>query len=299
LDQGSEYKKKYDELKAAGQLGENADKARKLLDYRTVWPHLVNDAESALMSSGAQDDLFNTDMAVINEIPPGERRLIQLEHLSGEYVPPGQDGKRKIHVTMDVEFSHKDREKFVNDTVGKWLRDNAERPGVPYKILNVQVLSTQLDTRTAGSTDKPGARQDGGSGRMNSGGAGTGVTNNGPKSGSTLGRAGGSDAPPPVPGSGLSLGSSGGGAPKTPKTPTQTTPSTSTGNDDSGDEAKDISMSDLATMAPMPTMPQLFPPGSTYYRIPVTFEVELLDEKPATGPQTAQNTANKKEGSTT
>jgi hypothetical protein len=30
-------------------------------------------------------------------------------------------------------------------------------------------------------------------------------------------------------------------------------------------------------MAPLPDRPSIYPPGSEYYRVPITFEIELLD----------------------
>ena len=38
-------------------------------------------------------------------------------------------------------------------------------------------------------------------------------------------------------------------------------------------------------MGPIPARPSLYPPNSTYYRVPITFEVELLDARrlPASG----------------
>ncbi len=33
----------------------------------------------------------------------------------------------------------------------------------------------------------------------------------------------------------------------------------------------------LDSLGPMPTRPSLYPPGTEYYRVPITFEVELID----------------------
>jgi len=35
-------------------------------------------------------------------------------------------------------------------------------------------------------------------------------------------------------------------------------------------------------MAPLPELPEIYPPDTTIYMIPMTFEVEILDPKEAT-----------------
>ncbi len=46
-----------------------------------------------------------------------------------------------------------------------------------------------------------------------------------------------------------------------------------------GDPASPVGVGNQALdeLAPVPDRPRLYPPGSKYYRLPITFEVEILD----------------------
>jgi type IV pilus assembly protein PilM len=148
----SQFREVVDRHNRAGYRGENL---RRLLDFRTVWPHVVRDAGAALASSDPQPDLLSGDLERIMAIAPDERRLIELKRLNGEYIAPGADGKRYIDVSMQIEFSHEDPIGFIGSTVEKWLRDNAEptgeRAAVPYRILTDTVSSNMADLQALDS----------------------------------------------------------------------------------------------------------------------------------------------------
>ena len=46
---------------------------------------------------------------------------------------------------------------------------------------------------------------------------------------------------------------------------------------DRSDGRSEKGQADLEKMAPLPTKPSIYPAGSTYYRFPITFEIEILD----------------------
>jgi hypothetical protein len=55
---------------------------------------------------------------------------------------------------------------------------------------------------------------------------------------------------------------------------------------------------DLDALAPLPDKPSLFPPNSIYYRVPITFKVEILDpsqKPPATGQSADRGRAGEEE----
>jgi len=112
---------------------------KRLLSDREVWPHLIQDSFQALRSSSppgaTPPELLATDIADILKLSADQRTLIVLEDLSGEYI--FADNKRLIEVTMEVAFAERSQPgSFLNSTVGDWLRANADRPSVPYRIIS-------------------------------------------------------------------------------------------------------------------------------------------------------------------
>ena len=48
-----------------------------------------------------------------------------------------------------------------------------------------------------------------------------------------------------------------------------------------GDEREQTPNRDVALdeLAPMPTRPSLYPTGTTYYQLPITFTIEIIDDQ--------------------
>ena len=64
----------------------------------------MTDVAGAVASAGAQPELLGSDLDRIQAIKPGERRLVLLEDLSGQFGVEGQD--RFMRVEMQVAFSN-------------------------------------------------------------------------------------------------------------------------------------------------------------------------------------------------
>lgn len=174
-------------------VGYRAENMRRLMDYRTAWPFLVNDAAAALNASDPQLELFSTDLKLIERIPPTQRRLVELMHLGGEYAfepwnPQGRQdeaskkNRRLIKVSMQVRLTHDEPGPFLDRTVARWLRDNAEpsgaRAGVPYRILT-DSINLNLTNLRVYEIQADGKASDGGQGRS-SGGSSGGAPPSGP-----------------------------------------------------------------------------------------------------------------------
>lgn len=325
ISRGETLKSQYQQAEATANVGFTAENMLRLVDYRTVWPHLLNDANSALAQTNPQAELLTeTDPEIIRAIDPKERRLVQLTNLSGEYIPPQgasapampgatagtptatPESSRRILVTMEVELSHADPTRFLNDTVAAWLRDNAEREGVPYRIIDAtvklnpdQILAMEVDedggvNSLASSGSGTGARSGAGrppsrSGNRNQGptilsggsevsGGGAGTTGGG-----AIGRRTHTGPGRAAPGAGVGASGSQGGSDGATAAPppgvTRTDPGSPLGPG-RGQEAQDR---DLSEMAPVPEAPTFYPAKSRFYRVPITFEVEIIDPSaPAT-----------------
>ncbi|MCH7567733.1 MAG: hypothetical protein IH787_08780, partial [Nitrospirae bacterium] len=83
---------------------------------------------------------------------PKPRRLVRLVDLAGEYTYDSSDNSRRIAVTMDVELSHDRPIRFLNNTIAAWLHDNAERPGVPYRIIAATIACNPGEMQTVSVT---------------------------------------------------------------------------------------------------------------------------------------------------
>lgn len=166
-------------------VGYTAENMRRLLDFRTAWPYIVNDAGHALNAADPQAELLGADIESMMSIDPRERRLIELLMLDGDYEyqvasapagQPGAPGKRYINVRMRVRLTHEDPVGFLNQTVEAWLRENAEptgaRSSVPYRIVTSEIpininAETMITARTdaAGEIEEDTGRQLAGGGR--------------------------------------------------------------------------------------------------------------------------------------
>ena len=310
LNTGDQLKREFDDLQRTANVGFAAENFRRLVDYRDIWPHLVHDAADALASTKPQADLLGTDINKIHAIKPQERRLVRLRGLEGKYTYDGQTKTRTIHVTMQVELSRDRPIEFLNDTVAQWLRDNAERPDVPYRIISASVSCNPDLLETVRVTDKgeqligggkpsgrgagglPKKRErpntpsrqppgppaaGGGAGSVGMGGGGQGMPGR-------RGRPTGIRRPPGSLAGDMSRGQ---GAPSSPTNSRGFVPaddrSERSGNLGSGSTTGRAA--DVDSLAPLPDRPSLYPADSKYFLVPVTFEIELLTRPDAPAPE--------------
>ena len=322
LSTGDRLKREYDELQTTAEVGFAAENFRRLVDYRDIWPYLVHDAADALASSKPQADLLGGDLDKIRAIKPQERRLVRLRHLDGNYTYDAAAKTRRIHVTMQVELSRERPIEFLNTTVAQWLRDNAERPDVPYRIISASVSCNPELLETVRVTDK--GEQLIGGGKPKGGGAGgppkkreqpTGPSQSppGPPGGSAGGGGfgmGGAGMPGrrekpgrrAAPGAGVGgPGSSSGNLPPAGNNPPGTDPDggryRERGGQRSGNLGQDPGRSaDLDNLAPLPDRPSLYPADSKYFLVPVTFEIELITRPDATAPEQTAGGGSRRKG---
>lgn len=303
ISQGKAFKAQYDELSGAGANGGAAQNMLSLVDYRNVWPHLVNDVYTALAAANPQPALVGGNLDDIKAIPVAERRLVTLDELGSAYVAPGADGKPRIRVSMKVSLSHADPGVFLNKekSVAGWLRANADRPNVPYVIVadSIKIPDDWTEIEFGkGARQKPdapaGGAAGGGSdfGAPSSGDAASnasqGQGNKGmqgrrkppagggqmPGMGQGLGLSGGGEGA----GDGAGDGSSGGtgGADWSSGSDAASKSRRKTGGSATGAEAESIKVLEEARIGEGPS---IYQPDDVYFVGEVTFEVELRDPK--------------------
>ena len=320
IQRGTQLRNQYEAARSTSDIGATATNMLSLLDYRKVWPYLLDDTANALASTKPQAELLGDKPELILGIDPSKRQLVQLQELTGRYAPAGADAKgRKIDVTLEVELSHERPIDFLNENVAAWLRENAEPTGkradVPYRISNIRILSQNLltmDVKANGELPKDAAAGPQIPVETNTGfGGGTSPNVSQPSaprgsvgsSGSDGSRGGGSGrlrdpgAGPTyaAPGGGISVGGRGGdsstagpASPSAPRSPGSSNQPSGSPNWNLDPNAANAAK-DLNEMAPVPTRPQLLPPNSKFYRVPITFTIELLDS--GSTPQAPANTS--------
>jgi len=269
IRKGEQFKREFSKAEENGRVGNEASQLLSIFTYRDVWPYIVQDAADSLAAAGPTTRTM--DLADFLTLYPDmeSRPLVQLHELKGEYIPGTGEKKTKtnpkIAVTMEVDLSHSEPVNFIHSHVVKWLKDNAEpigsRVNVPYVII-AETVSCNNETRTdmTGPEHDPspatGGRPGGGGGRGGGiGGGGSPPGGGGIGGGRGGGGRGGGGRPP------------GGG---------------SGGNNDSDSEVPfiPVDVSTMNVLAPLPdhTEKQLHPEGETWYRLLITFDVEILPQ---------------------
>jgi hypothetical protein len=307
---GTRLQNDYQKISSESNVGYATENFRRLVDYRSVWPSLIYDSARAVASTEPQPDLLSGDLEKIKRIAPKERRLVRLVDLGGVYSYDAQQKSRRIAVQMDVELSHQRPIEFLNNTIAAWLRENAERPGVPYRIVEGSVSCNPGEMQTLRWTEAGEESVSGGGGtRTPQRGSGFGGSTRTPpqpppappqQGGGTRGPtggfgAGGGDvpgrrdkgrgkrsAPGKGGGSGFGGGPSGGAAPgggaSQPPTRGGGFGGTSRPRQTGGQPSRGTAThANLDAMAPVPDRPSIYPAGVEFYRVPITFEIELLD----------------------
>ncbi|MBY0313836.1 MAG: type IV pilus assembly protein PilM [Phycisphaerales bacterium] len=251
------------------QIDFKAANVSRLLNNRDIYPMLLNDL--GLMLAAADQKAGET--APAGKPPVG----LKFVGFTTDYVGPGGGGDgqsggsapppaptdpaatelpvgSKIKGTLDLTTTREDAPQFLTQTVIKWLNDNAERQGVPYRF-EKGATKFDLSTSTAPkATDAPGAP-----------GTDAGPSGAPPQDDRPSGGSGGK-----LGGGGGNVGTGGGGVNVDPP------PS---GPSDTGGAGGNANLDQLA---PLPPAPPTVQPGQTTYTFKVTFEAVMkAPEKPA------------------
>lgn len=294
------FKDRLDSIVATATGGSFAGSLISIDDYRRVWPELTRDVTQAV-ATGNDPELLSGGPDVIKDVPLGMRKLALLEDFSGVYRPEGggNNVQRFIDVNLQVAYSNASTD-YLNTTICDWLRQNADRPGVSFRILTdtisynpadiipVEVAedgSTKAQASSSGGKSSSGRGGKGRGGRGGDGGRGSASTGGGGMiSGSGGSNFGGKTVQQGesinLGNEGAIIGSGAGGA-------------VSGGNVQGGDfgdndrpgrggsggddRRGETALGALEEIAPIPPEPAVFEPGSTFYRGFVTFTVEILD----------------------
>ena len=122
-----------DAVRSGSGTGFTGTNFLRLADHRDVWPHLIADATAALASTNPAPEELSASPEVRRSVDPKTARLVHLAMLDATYRTSGD--RRLLDVAIDVTLTHDRPLEFLTETVAAWLRENADRPGVPYRIV--------------------------------------------------------------------------------------------------------------------------------------------------------------------
>ncbi len=294
LSQGKGFQNTYKELETQANLGYRAENLRRLTDERRVWPALVDDVAQAIVSAGPQLEMLGESPELIAKIPPGDRRAIALDNLAGTY--SYNKGSRRIKVEMVVSFTNAGRQDFLNDTVGKWIREQEgkDRPGIPYRIvpgsfsLNPDKLVSaivdesgmaKMPDASSSPSDRAGSDRPRNEAPPADPSAGEEGTGTGLGDGQGLpGKRRQGENTVTRPGARVGFGNSStgdAGSPSDPGTGGASNPADGINRNRPGGATGEAPKFDLESLAPIPTMPALLKKGDSIFRGVLTFEIEL------------------------
>mgnify|MGYP001405944484 CR=1 FL=1 len=288
--QHQNFKQDLDGILAKATGGAFASSVVQYDDYREIWPGIISDVNSAV-GSGTDPRLLSKTPEQIKSTNPATRKMVLLEDLGGVYAIEGngRQSKRFIDMSVDVTYSNSQTD-YLNQSVCNWLRDNAVRDGVGYRIIENSISYNPGKIRQMVMGDE-GATASGGAGgsqgqnntkkppRGGGGGEAPTIGSGGGGGGGGAGGklAGGRDTAK-AGGSGLTMGSGAGNGGDAPVDDSDFEDDGSASNSGSrGGGANRKALGKIDGIAPLPGRPSLFNAGDTFYLGEVTFRIEILD----------------------
>ncbi len=232
-----------------------------LIQHRNVMPHIVNDLglilENARNTAAGKPGLTFNDLKTFyrpaDAIDPNAPPPPPADPATGAAAPHGTG---RVHVTMEVETTRsdpQDAEAFIVASVNTWLKDNANRPNVPYVIddKSITYVRKQLEVPKDGSA--PAAQQPDivpDSPAVGPGRRGAGRMSGNPNDDGRAPLPPGFGAPPPAP-------------------------------DPTISNQPIVTSTEVDKYAPLPKAPPAAAPGSKYFKFTIEWDAVIRAESPA------------------
>jgi len=164
----NEYQQRFDEINDATPVDGRAHNIVAMLDHRDVWSYIIADVSQILTSGDPQSELSSGDPEVLASIPPAERRVMELKNLAYTYIPPSENSDEvgessvfpRMKIRLTLETPMKNAGAFVNQTAFAWIRQNTDRPGIPYRIVSEPVFLSRLMKEVPGGDEGEGSGRD-------------------------------------------------------------------------------------------------------------------------------------------
>ncbi len=169
VGQAREYVQRWEEISNTADPRPRIEQLRRILDYRDLWPDILDDITQASNACDPQPALLGVDYEKIRKISPGERRRVYIESIKSQYFSGPGSNLESVEVDVDAETSweavariqivvdgttpHDQAAAFLNDHFIRWLKENARRADRPYRITGIDLLHLeQVSSRSTEST---------------------------------------------------------------------------------------------------------------------------------------------------
>ncbi|MEX0885811.1 MAG: type IV pilus assembly protein PilM [Phycisphaeraceae bacterium] len=171
VGQARGYTSQWDEISGGRDPRQQLENLRRILDYRDLWPKVVEDIDAAAQAMGPQAETIRPDYDAMASVPRAERRRIFIDAIETEYTAgqqqasPAMGAVRRARASTSTDlstllggsfsvadfFSGNERPTFtvritgttpnaggadfVSQTFIRYLRQNADRRDRPYRLV--------------------------------------------------------------------------------------------------------------------------------------------------------------------
>jgi type IV pilus assembly protein PilM len=85
LHRARQLRQEWDQVQSSSDPRQQIGNLRRILDYRDIWPKLIEDLTLAAMSLNPQPELLVANYEASKNIPPGQRRRVYIETVAAAY----------------------------------------------------------------------------------------------------------------------------------------------------------------------------------------------------------------------
>lgn len=166
LRQAENYASEWEQISTGADPRVRIENLRRTMDYRDLWPKILQDVSLASMALNPQEATLGNDHQALLSLPRDQWRRIFIEEIRPAYIP-GAAGEEdpmamaagpadpqtqisqpytadtfftetagpRIEITLVGTTPYQDAAALLSANFVQWLRDNAERPDRPYRII--------------------------------------------------------------------------------------------------------------------------------------------------------------------
>ena len=173
IRQAQSYKKNWDQIKGRSDPRQRIENLRRILDYRDLWPLLLQDIGQAVRATDPQPELLGTDYQQIKQTPRRLRRRIYIESVSAAYQFPSDSSGKPLSsekiwdeagtspsflITIKGTTPYSEATTLISQRFIKWLQENSQREDRPYRLIVSDRSLTRIEQISSDVNEQPRLR---------------------------------------------------------------------------------------------------------------------------------------------
>ncbi len=168
MSRANQYVGQWRSLEGGADPRRRIENLRRILDYRELWPMVLQDITQAAKSMQTQPELLESNYQAIQEIPRSQRRRVYVEEVTAQYQFQSQDARPghqrppglqtmttdqiwgtadktsttdtpvsppAFVITLKGSTPYRDGPKLISQSFIKWLEDHRQQAGRPYRVV--------------------------------------------------------------------------------------------------------------------------------------------------------------------